>query len=132
MLGFGGGIFPSFTEYKTLWSAVSIFHTGRYFLIFLPEGKLRLYFLRASLLEKDEHLSKPPCLIVLNLEVMLFCGRDLFLSKKRYLPFALTALRCCIYVWPCFGARGSFERVVFFLALMVSAKLSIKSFPKKC
>ena len=62
---------------------------GDTFLIFLPNGKLRLYFLRTSLLEKDEHLSKPPCLIVLNLEVMIFCGRDLFLSKKRYLPLAL-------------------------------------------
>ena len=58
---------------------------GDTFLIFLPNGKLRLYFLRTSLLEKDEHLSKPPCLIVLNLEVMIFLWkRSIPLEEKIF------------------------------------------------
>ena len=44
-----------------------------------------LSFLKIRVLEADKHESKPPCLIVLDLEVV-FCGKELFLSKKSILP----------------------------------------------
>ena len=65
-------------------------------------------------------------------------GSDAFLWK-RSIPFKEKIFTICIdgsavlhLYLALFGAMSSFERVAFFLALMVSAKLSIKSFPKKC
>lgn len=131
--------FPSFTECKTLWSVASILHAGRYFFNPLAWGQIK-----NKSLKKDENVSKPPCLIVL--EVMIFCGKALFFSKKIYLPFTLKPIRCCVcpphtLLWcevplwksglsvSLFSLMTSvFVSIDCFLALMVSARLSVKSF----
>ena len=148
MLGFLGGTFPSFTEYKTFWSAASIFHTEIYFFNLLAWGKTETVlfanksfrkgwtFVKTSMLnsvklENDDFLWKRSiplkekiftiCIegfVVLHLYLTLFWSKEPL--WKSGLSVSLFSLLTSV-----------FASIDFFSVLMVSATLSIKSFPNK-
>ena len=103
-----------FHVYHCLLILVPMFRFWRkHFLHLLNTRHFGLLLIFSMQGDKNEHESKPPCLIMLDLEMRISCGKNLFLSKKRYLPFSMKPLWYCLCPHPPFsGANSPFERVV--------------------